>query len=82
MNPQRLRDAYEKLQLLDERMTHRVRPRPGGSLVRPTPEAMEASMRDLAAYTVELKEIVSELILAIATRPTPPTATGEGTQAT
>ena len=77
MNPQRLKQAYEKLQLLDDRMTHRIRPRPGGALPRPTPEAMEASMRDLAAYTIELKEILSELILAIATRSAPPAATSE-----
>ena len=28
MDPQRLKDAYQKLQSLDERMTHKVRPRP------------------------------------------------------
>jgi hypothetical protein len=68
MDPQRLKNAYEKLQLLDDRLTHKVRPRPGGSLVRPSPEQLEMAMRDLAIYTVELKEIVHELILAIGTR--------------
>jgi hypothetical protein len=29
-------------------------------------------MRDLAAYTVELKEVVQELILSIASKPAPP----------
>jgi hypothetical protein len=66
MDPQRLKDAYQKLQSLDERMTHKVRPRAGGPLVRPTPEQLEHSLRDLAAYTVEIKEIVQELFLAIA----------------
>lgn len=66
MDPQRLRDAYQKLQNLDERMTHKVRPRPGGPLVRPSPEQLETSLRELAAYTVELKEVVHELFLAIA----------------
>jgi hypothetical protein len=65
MDPQRLKDAYQKLQLLDERLTYKVRPR-GGSLSRPTPEQMDQSLRDLAAYTVELKEVVQELFLAIA----------------
>jgi len=65
MDPQRFRDAYQKLQLLDDRMTYKVKPRPGGALTRPNPEQLEAAMRDLAAYTIELKEIVHELFLAI-----------------
>jgi hypothetical protein len=44
MDPQRLKDAYQKLQTLD----------------------------DLASYTVELKEVVQELILAIASKPPAP----------
>jgi hypothetical protein len=71
MDAQRLRDAYQKLQSLDDRLTHKVRPRPGGALVRPSPDHLELALRDLANYTVELKEIVEELILAIASRPKP-----------
>jgi len=69
MDPQRLKDAYQKLQSLDERMTHKVRPRTGGALVRPSSEQLEQSLRELAAYTVELKEVVQELFLAIAGKP-------------
>jgi hypothetical protein len=72
MDAQRLRDAYQKLQSLDDRLTHKVKPRPGGPLVRPSPDHLELALRDLAAYTVELKEIVEELILAIAGRPKGP----------
>jgi hypothetical protein len=72
MDPQRLKDAYQKLQMLDERLTYKVRPRPGGALVRPTTEMLEQTVRDLAAYTVELKEIVNELFLAIAAPPSKP----------
>lgn len=72
MDPQRLKDAYQKLQLLDERMTHKVRPRPGGGLVRPTTEQLEQSLRDLAHYTIELREVVQELFLAIAAKPKAP----------
>ena len=75
MDAQRLKEAYQKLQSLDDRLTHKVRPRPGGSLVRPSPEQLEVAMRDLATYTIELKETVAELILAIAGRPKDP---GEG----
>jgi len=69
MDPQRMREAYQKLQSLDERLTYKVRPRPGGSMTRPNPEQLEQSLRDLAAYTVELKEIVEELFIAIASKP-------------
>jgi hypothetical protein len=72
MDPQRLKDAYQKLQSLDERLTHKIRPRPGGALVRPTAEQLEAAMRDLASYTIELKEVLQELFLAIASKPAGP----------
>ncbi|HEX7182393.1 MAG TPA: hypothetical protein VF756_11160 [Thermoanaerobaculia bacterium] len=75
MDPQRLKDAYQQLQALDDRLTHKVRPRPGGALVRPTPEMLEQNLRDLATYTVELKEVVQELFLAIAGKPKPPDQT-------
>lgn len=78
MDPQRLKEAYQKLQLLDDRMTHKVRPRPGGSLVRPSPEQLEQSLRDLATYTVELRAIVEELFLAIGSRPKPEGSPGQG----
>jgi hypothetical protein len=66
MDPQRLKDAYQKLQSLDDRMTHRIRPR--GTLVRGSNEQLEQSFRELAAYTIELKEVVDELFQAIAAR--------------
>lgn len=72
MDPQRLKDAYQKLQSLDERMTHKVRPRSGGTLVRPSQEQLEQSLRELASYTVELKEVVQELFLSIASKPSGP----------
>jgi hypothetical protein len=65
MDPQRLKDAYQKLQQLDERLTYKVRPKTG-SLNRPTPEQLEQSLRDLASYTVELKEVLHDLFQAIA----------------
>lgn len=76
MDPQKLKDAYQKLQALDERLTFKVRPRSGGPLTRPNPEQLEQSLRDLASYTVELKEVVQELFLAIAGRPAPAPAPG------
>jgi len=68
MDPQKLRDAYQKLQTLDDRLTYKVRPKPGGALTRPTPEQMEQSLRDLASYAVELKDVLQDLFVAIATK--------------
>jgi hypothetical protein len=69
MDPQRLRDAYQKLQALDDRLTYKVRPKPGGAMTRPSPEQIEQSLRDLATYTVELKDVLEELFIAIASKP-------------
>ena len=68
MDVPRFQKAYERLESLDERLTHKVRPRPGGTLTRPTQEILERQIRDLAAYTVELQGVVHELFLAIAGR--------------
>lgn len=68
MDPERLKQAYAKLQSLDERMTYKVRPRTGGSLTRASADQLEERHRDLATYTVELKEVVQELIMAIGSK--------------
>jgi hypothetical protein len=64
MDANRFKEAYEKLQLLDDRLTYKVRPR-SGSLSHASIEQLEERQRDLANYTVELKEILEELFLAI-----------------
>lgn len=69
MDPRRLKEAYAHLESLDERLTHKVRPRSRGSMVATTPDQVEAQLRDLAAYTLELKDVVRELFLAIAAKP-------------
>ena len=68
MDPERLKKTYAKLQSLDERMTYKVRPRTGGSLSRASADQLEERHRDLANYTVELKEVVQELILSIGSK--------------
>jgi hypothetical protein len=66
MDTQRFKEAYARLESLDDRLTHKVRPRPGGALVRPSEERLEEQLRELAGYTIEIKEVVKELFLAIA----------------
>jgi hypothetical protein len=69
MDPQRFRDAFARLQVLDERLTHKVRPLRSRPLTRPTADRLEAELRDLAEYTVEMKEILAELFQAIGSKP-------------
>jgi hypothetical protein len=68
MDPQRLKDAYERLQILDDRLTYRLRQRPAN---RGNTEQLEDRVRDLSEYVVDLKEILNELFLAIASKPRP-----------
>lgn len=74
MDPQRLKAAYQKLEALDDRLTHKVRPRTGGGYSRPGVDQLEQHLRDVAQYTVELKEVVRDLFVAIASKPGPPPA--------
>lgn len=67
MDPKLFRDAYSRLRSLDERETHRVRPRVG--LSRLSTEQLEERVKHLANYTLELKEIMDELFQAIASKP-------------
>jgi len=67
MDPARFRAVYERLQALDESSTFKVRPKV--TLHRPTVEELDARARDLASYTIELREIVTELMEAIAAKP-------------
>ncbi len=69
MDPQKMKEAYERLRLLDERYAGRFSRHGGGSLMRPGLEQLEDHLRHLTHYTVELRDIVEELFLALATRP-------------
>ena len=66
MDTKRLKEAYQRLEALDERMTYKVRPRSSGTMSVPSLDQVEAKMRDLASYTIELKEIMREFMLAFA----------------
>ncbi len=69
MDAKRFKEAHEKLELLDDRLTYKVRPRAGATLSHVTLEQLEERHRDLANYTIELKEILQELFQAIAGQP-------------
>jgi hypothetical protein len=69
MDPDRFRAAYQRLQSLDERLSYKVRPRSHATLSRATQEQLEDRVRDLAEYTLELKEIMDDMFQAIAAAP-------------
>ncbi|MEM9554898.1 MAG: hypothetical protein AAGC60_11610 [Acidobacteriota bacterium] len=75
MDAQRLKEAYQRLEALDDRLTYKIRPRQ--SFTQASPEQLNAQLTDLANYTLELKDILREFMLAFARRKQsgpPPTA--------
>ena len=75
MDPKRLKDVYDRLDGLDDRLSHRLRARSAGPS-RATQEQLEDRLRDVSEYVLELRELVRDLIQAIAAKPEPPQATG------
>lgn len=66
MDPKRMKEAYQRLEALDERLTYKLRPKSGYH--QPTPEQLNARLNDVASYTIELREIMRDLMLAFAAR--------------
>lgn len=62
MDPDKLADLRARMDYLDDRWTFHVRPESGGSLIRPSTEEVERKLRDLANYTIEIKQILLELL--------------------
>ncbi len=71
MDPNRLKEAFQRLEALDERLTYKIRPR-STSMVSPTADQVDAKLRDVANYTVELKDIMRDFMLAFAKPRKPP----------
>lgn len=71
MDPQRVKEVYERIELLEDRLGHRLRHR-GAGPGRLSIDQLEDRLRDLTTYTSELRELVRDLIQAIAARPNPP----------
>jgi hypothetical protein len=65
MDPQKIKDVYERLEQLDDRLGHRLRARQGPG--RLTLEQLEDRVKDIAAFSSELRDLVRDLVLAFAT---------------
>lgn len=70
MDSKRFHEAFERLQALDEIATYKVRPK-AGAMRRLNIDQLAEQQRDLADYTINLKEILNELFQSIATPTTP-----------
>jgi hypothetical protein len=68
MDPQRLKEVYERLELLDDRLGHKLRNR-GSGPGRLSLEQLEDRVRDLVTYSTDLRELVRDLIQALAAKP-------------
>ena len=77
MDLKRLKAAYDRLESVDDRLSYKVRPR-STSLSRPNLEQVVEQHRNLAELTLELKNILREVILAAGSRPKPPASSGPG----
>ncbi len=64
MTPDLLRQLLERLDALDERLAHRLRPRSSFSL--PSAEQLAQRGDEVASYVLELKEIVRDLLRGLA----------------
>lgn len=71
MDPKRFKETYSRLELLEDRLSYRIRSRSVKARQAPTVEQLDERVRDLAEYTLELESIVRELMVAIASKPKP-----------
>ena len=67
MDPNRFKEAFAKLEVLDDRLSYRVR---RSAQNRSTDsEKLDERVRDVSEMVLELKDVVRELMLAIASKP-------------
>jgi hypothetical protein len=69
MDSPNLKDVYERLELLDDRLGHKLRAR--GGPARLSVEQLEDRLKEVVEYTTELRDLVRDLVLCFA-RPQAP----------
>lgn len=70
MDADRMKEAYQRLEALDDRLSYKIRPR--GGFTQPSQDQINSHLEDVANYVLELKDILRETILAFATKRQPP----------
>jgi hypothetical protein len=68
MDPKRLKDVHDRLESLDDRLSHRLRSRSAGP-GRASLEQVEDRLRDVTEYTLELRTLVLDLLLGLVSKP-------------
>jgi hypothetical protein len=66
MDPNKIRAAQERLGSLSEQRGHTIRSQVRSSSIRPEVDELERRLRDLAGYTLELEEVLRELLGGLA----------------
>jgi hypothetical protein len=68
VDPNRFKETFARLELLDDRLSYKVRSK---SIQNRSSEAerLDERVRDLAEMVLELKDVVRELMLSIAAKP-------------
>lgn len=69
MDPQQLKAAFAELEALDQRLSYKLKRGRRISMVQPGVDQLTEQVAELQEYTLALKEIVRQLIMAIAARP-------------
>jgi hypothetical protein len=72
MDANRFKETFARLEVLDDRLTYKIRNKSVKARTSPNLEQLDERVRDLAELTLELKDIIRELMLAIAGKPQPP----------
>ena len=67
MDPNRFKETFAKLEVLDDRLSYKVRKAMQNRSTEP--EKLDERVRDVAEMVLELKDVVRELMLAIAAKP-------------
>lgn len=69
MDPKRFKETYTKIELLEDRLAYRIRSRSVRARSAPGIDSLDERLRDLAEFTLDLKDCVKELMEAIAAKP-------------
>lgn len=69
MDPDRFKDAYARLETLDDRLTFKIRSKSVKARSQASVESLDERVRDVAEFVLDLKDIVRDLMQAIAARP-------------
>ena len=69
MDAKRFKDAYARLDLIDDRLSYKIRTKSVKSRTAPSVDQLDERVKDLAEMTLELKDVLKELMLSMASKP-------------